>query len=319
VTVAPYAQAVDAAAAVPPAVLAAPVVAAVAVVLAVRGYALASRPDPVAGAGPAVGGAGGRPAPRRRPLDHLHAAADVLGRFTGPHLVRLLGPDRVAATGGRLLAAGRPAGLTVDRYLGRVSAYVGVGVAVGLVRLAGGQTLAGAAILVGSLVLPELSLRAAAGRRQRRIEVELPDFLDVLSVMIQAGVGFRAALVRAGTTLGGVLGDEVLVTTQALAVGVSRRDALEGLRRRNPAPELRAFVSAVLQSEELGTPLAATVADQAGRVRADRARAARRAAARAEPRMIVIMAVFFLPALLVLVVAILGVRILDDLGSLFPG
>jgi len=304
----------------PPAPVAlAPLAAAGCALAVVYAYALLSRPHPRAAEALLPGGRGAAaaaraPGPRpSRPLRLL----DALGRLTGPALASLLGPDRTEAVRYRLLAAGSPAGMGTGLYLARVSATGVVGTVLSGVLLVQGSPVRALVALLAGWTLVEVWLRAAVERRQRRLELELPDFLDVLGVVVAAGLGFRTAMVRAGEQLGGVVGEEVRVTASAWELGLSRRDGLEGLRRRNPAPTLGAFVSTVLQSEELGSPLAGAVLAQAEQLRADRLRAARKRAARAESRVLGISAVFFLPAMLLLLVSSLVVSFADEFAGIF--
>ncbi len=241
--------------------------------------------------------------------------SEQLGGVLHPVVVALLGPAQLAAVEGRLLAAGRPDELDVDRYLRRSIGTALLGVAVGVSLASLGQPVAG--VLVGLVIAAsnELWLRGAVGRRQRQLARELPDFLDVLAVALGAGLGLRSALVRAADTLGGALAEEMHGAVRAMAVGVEWRTAMERLRTRNPAPPLQRFVGAVIQAESLGAPLVATVREQAQQIRVEAGQAARRRAARAEPRVVAITAAFLVPAILLLLIAAFGLSIAESTGD----
>ena len=103
----------------------------------------------------------------------------------------------------------------------------------------------------------------AARLRQERIDRDLPDFLDILSVCVNAGIPFRPAMARVATALGGPVAQEISGTLQEMELGSGRREALEALRQRNPSEFVASFTTALLQAEELGVPLAAALSDLA--------------------------------------------------------
>nr|WP_284291452.1 type II secretion system F family protein [Angustibacter aerolatus] len=105
-------------------------------------------------------------------------------------------------------------------------------------------------VLVAAWFLPELALRSARRRRQRSIDRDIPDFLDVLAVTVSAGLSFRAALERVASRYTGALADEITHTLREMDVGESRRNAFQRLRERNASEALDQFVVALLQAEE---------------------------------------------------------------------
>lgn len=114
-----------------------------------------------------------------------------------------------------------------------------------------------------------------------QIERELPDFLDILAVTVTAGLGFRAAMERVGETLDGPLAEEIGRTLRRMDVGVRRRQAFVELRERNPrSTTMGPFVTAIIQAEELGAPLADTLNQFAGDMRREFFQQARRRVAR---------------------------------------
>jgi tight adherence protein C len=104
-------------------------------------------------------------------------------------------------------------------------------------------------------LLPLAQLAAAQRKRQESLDRDLPDMLDVLAVTVSAGVAFRPALARVSARFAGPLADELGLTLSQMANGASVREAFEDLRARNSSEALGQFVTAFLQSEELGAPL----------------------------------------------------------------
>ena len=141
-----------------------------------------------------------------------------------------------------------------------------------------------------------------ARRRQARIDRDLPDFLDVVAVTVGAGVGFRAAFARVAGRLGGPLSEEITTALRQMELGADRRTAFTDLRRRNPSESLGRVVTALLQAEELGAPLTDTLVALGGEMRRYFAQDARRRAARAAPRVSMIITMVMVPGALVLMV-----------------
>lgn len=242
---------------------------------------------------------------------------DALGRPLAPALGRMIGETRVDAYRRKLATAGSPGGLTVQRYLSRKAGAMALCTTAAVLFALQGRYWFALWFLIAGWASLDLWLNMMARRRQAQIQRELPDYLDVLAVAVTAGLGFRSALAQTADALGGVLAEEVGTTLRAMDLGVARRIALAELRERDPAPGLRQFVGAVLQSEELGTPLAAVVTAQAAEMRRERAGVAKRQASRADPQVTVIAGLFFLPAAALLIIATFLLTTLAEIGNVF--
>jgi tight adherence protein C len=173
----------------------------------------------------------------------------------------------------RLDVAGNPPGWTPDRMLatktvclvllGTVGAALGVRHPVLLV-LTGGV---GAAV---GFFLPDLVLYNSGLKRQQRLAVSLPEGIDLLTICVEAGLGFDAALVQVARNLKGPLAPEFARVLQEMQIGKSRAEAMRAMAERSSVPELRAFVSALTQSAELGIPVASVLREQAKEMRVRR-------------------------------------------------
>ena len=202
----------------------------------------------------------------------------------------------------RLDLAGRPAGLTVQRFYGyKAAGLVLLGGPFALL-LAGGGSPAAVVLAAGiGWFFPDIWVSRAGRVRQERIERELPDFLDILAVTVRAGLGYRLALARVADALEGPVGEEMLVALRQMELGASRRAAFEALRDRNGSEQLQSFVAAQLQAEELGVPLSEALNDIAADMRRAAHQAARRRAARATPRVSLIVTTLILPGTMILI------------------
>lgn len=240
---------------------------------------------------------------------------DKLGRWSGPLVHDLAGPRWRVRVARALDIAGRPDGLDVRGFAARQGAFATLGITAFLFLALRGSLVLGTFLGLLLLVYPEVWLYSEAQRRQREIERELPDFLDILAVTVSAGLGFRQALERVGTTLKGPLSGEMKFTLNRMSVGVSRRQAFVELRERNPKSDtMGLFVTAILQAEELGAPLAQTLTALAADMRREYAQAARRRASRAVPQVSLIITTMILPAVVALIVVALFLGSRTTLG-----
>ena len=242
-----------------------------------------------------------------------------MARRRVPGLRRMLGPRRLAALQRRIDEAGRPDGLTVDGYLERSAWWALLIAPVLVVLLLQGNVLMAALGLTVPVVLPLSRVAAAQRRRRERIDRDLPHIHDVLAVTVMAGVSFRAALARVAERFHGPLADEVALTLQQIANGASVRQAFTDLRQRSSSEPVGQFVSALLQSQELGAPLAESLRQIAADMRRDSGQRQRQAAARTSPRVTLVTSLVLVPGALVFIVIGLYVGSDVDLGSLLGG
>ncbi|MCQ4082256.1 type II secretion system F family protein [Streptomyces sp. RB6PN25] len=238
-------------------------------------------------------------------------AVDRLGMRYAPLVLRMMGPARVARARARIDHAGNPYGLTVDRYAARRAVYGALGGLAALVLLVKGHWSLALLMIGYGWGWTDLGIWLAVRRRRDEIERTLPDFLDVLAVVVSAGLGFRQALERVAETYRGPWPDEIRIALRQMDVGVSRRDAFEQLRKRNRSEQVGQFVTALQQGEELGAPIARTLLQIAQDMRRTEAQNARRRAARTVPRATAVITMVLVPATMILLITgtILGSRI----------
>ncbi|MCI3904813.1 type II secretion system F family protein [Streptomyces spectabilis] len=243
-------------------------------------------------------------------------AVDRLGMRFAPLVLRLMGPKRVAAKRRRIDMAGNPGGLTIDRYAARRAVYGLFGLVLGLVFLTNAQPLFAAMTFVFGAMAADALIWQAIRERREVIDRTLPDFLDVLAVVVSAGLGFRQALDRVAEKYEGPWADELRITLRQMDMGVSRRQAFDELRRRNSSEQVAQFVSALQQGEELGSPIAETLIQLATDMRRTDAQNSRRRAAKTIPKATLVTLVFMLPATMILIAAGMFLGSGSDFGSI---
>jgi tight adherence protein C len=240
--------------------------------------------------------------PRRRGV-----AIRVLAR-----LGRGIGPLRPAADlGDRLAAAGSPLGLTAPDV---VAVKAGAALVAPLASFPLALALPGRLPLVALVVAasaawlaPDLWLRRRGRTRCSAMEAELPDVLDLLRVVVAAGLPLSRAPAEVARHHPGLLARELGRAASEHALGVAREASLEALARRAPLPGVRALVAAMRRADRHGSPLAPALEALAAQARADGARAAREAAARAAPKVQLAVAALLVPgAMLLIAAALLG-------------
>jgi tight adherence protein C len=217
------------------------------------------------------------------------------------------------ASGIALVALVRPAALAGPRAL-RAAA---VGGSVLVATAQAGPVIACAAAAAGAALVEARRRRgiaAAAERRRAAIEAELPDVLDLLAGVVEAGVPLDAALAAVVGAARGPLRDELATCVGRLAAGGARREAFAALAGSG-APDLARVGASLATSDELGAPLSALLRDQASLQRELRRMHVRERAARAAPKMALVVSFLLVPAGLALV---LGSQVLGMLAQLHP-
>ncbi len=247
----------------------------------------------------------------------------------GPRLLRGLATVGRRAAGGRapreledrIAAAGRPGGLGPREVMAaKISAATagGIGGAMLSVALPGrlGIALITLAPAAGFLA-PDLWLGRRAAHRARAVRRELPTLLDLLRVTVDAGASLTAAMSEVGDRARGPLAQEWRVVGREAALGVPLSEALEAMGRRLPQPEVRTLVGALDRARRHGAPLGSTLAAQARDSRLAVRRAVQEEAAKAGPKIQLVVALLLVPSVLLMVAAGLMVALLDSGG--LPG
>ncbi|MFI0505024.1 DUF5936 domain-containing protein [Streptomyces albogriseolus] len=241
---------------------------------------------------------------------------DRMGMRYAPAVLRLMGPKQVAKYRRKIDLAGNPGGLTIHRYAARRAVYGALGGFGFLVFLMRGQLFVALLLLAFGAFWTEVGIWSAIRVRKDVIERTLPDFLDVLAVVVSAGLGFRQALERVSSQYEGPWADELRITLRQMDLGMSRRQAFAELRRRNDSEQVAMFVTALQQGEELGAPIVDTLVALAKDMRRTDAQNARRKAARAVPKATLMITTFMVPATMILLGAGLILGSGTDFGSL---
>ena len=193
---------------------------------------------------------------------------------------------------------------------------VAVSALVNLITSDGTQTLIGAvAGLVLGFMAPDFFLGNKAGKRNKLILEALPDALDLLTISVEAGLGFDAALVKVTEKMKGPLSEEFKRGAGEQRVGKSRQEALRGITERVEVKEFQNFISAIIQADQLGVSMSKVLRIQSEQLRQARRQRAEEKAARA-PILIMLPTVgCIFPSLFIVILAPAALTAMSTCGS----
>jgi tight adherence protein C len=227
-----------------------------------------------------------------------------------------------AGTGNRLARhldkAGNPPAWSVERLMGVKGLGLIIGVALALLLL--GFTLYGivAAILFGVLgfYLPDLLIYNAGLRRQDKLRKGLADALDMLTVCVEAGLGFDAAILQVARSVEGPIAGEFARLLSEIQIGKSRSEAFAALGERSSVPEIKTFVSALVQADRLGLPIAVVLREQTKEMRIARRQRAEEKAQKVTVKILFPLLLCIFPALFIVIIGPGVIQIVEAFSNL---
>ncbi|HLZ21560.1 MAG TPA: type II secretion system F family protein [Ktedonobacterales bacterium] len=277
------------------------------VLFAVVGAAMPARKDPIAERLDRV-------IVRPRTLEEIEMQAPFMERFIKPLagqiskvVSRITPAGALENTQHKLMYGGFAGRMQVSDFMGikGLCTVLGAGLAIGLSLLAAMSSIVTFLIIVvfGALgyLLPDLWLRGQISKRRDQVARALPDAIDLLTISVEAGLGFDLALARVVSKSDNALTREFGRVIQEMRIGVSRRDALRALVERTGVDDLSTFISAIIQAEQLGASVANVLRIQAAEMRTRRRQRAERLAHEAPIKMLFPMAFLIFPPIFVVV------------------
>ncbi|HZB97953.1 MAG TPA: type II secretion system F family protein [Candidatus Sulfotelmatobacter sp.] len=219
----------------------------------------------------------------------------------------------------KIIMAGRPWGITVGGFLALrlfslltlAAAGWGVGALLGLSGVKALLTPVVGAVL--GYLLPQSALSRRIRKRQKEILLGLPSALDLLTISVEAGLGFDAALARVCEKYKNALAAEFSQVLNEVRLGRPRLEALDDMGKRNKVEELNNFVQAVIQSEQLGVGIANVLRIQSEEIRRRRRQRAEEAGQKAPLKMLFPMVGCIFPTLFIV---LLGPAVLQVAHSI---
>jgi tight adherence protein C len=222
----------------------------------------------------------------------------------------------------RLILAGSPMGMDVDRFLAfkalaSLITYVLVSVILLVTPINLSRILVGAILGAAAFFLPDLWLRGKINDRKKAIRTALPDTLDLLTISVEAGLGFDSALSRVVANTSGPLSDEFFRMLQEIRLGTPRAQAFRNLGKRTGAAELDSFIVAMLQADVFGISIGKVLRVQAHEMRTKRRQRAEEAAMKTPVKIVFPLVLCIFPALLVILLGPAVINIYKAMSGAF--
>jgi tight adherence protein C len=221
----------------------------------------------------------------------------------------------------KLLQAGNPFGMTPFEY--RLMQF---GLVLILPILAGGWgalaefevggiVFSSMFALLIAMILPPYYLNSKIKTRSQTALRELPDVLDLLTVSLEAGLGFDGALSKVVSKKEGVLSAEFHRCLEEIRLGKTRREALRGVRERLTVDEINMLISSILQAEKLGIGMVNVLRVQSEEVRDQRKQRAEEAAMKAPVKMLFPLVLFIFPSLFIVLLGPAAIQMIETFSK----
>ncbi len=231
--------------------------------------------------------------------------------MVSPLVLRLLPAKMQRSLAENLAAAGYPRGMRLAHYVTFKTVFMTAAFLLSMMVL--GSALFGLIIGLLSFRLPDYWLARRIKQRQRSILLQLPDALDLLTISVEAGLGFDGAMMEVIQKWDNELAQEFSTVLSEMKLGKSRRDALRGMSSRVKVQEVQLFISSIVQADEIGMSISRTLSIQSEQMRLRRRQKAEELAHKAVIKIIFPMVFFIFPALFAV---LLGPTIPKILGTL---
>ena len=170
--------------------------------------------------------------------------------------------------------------------------------------------------VAAGIALPKLNMNMKAKKRQAQALKELPDFLDLLTISLEAGLGFDAALSKVVAKKPGVLSDEFKYVLEEVRLGRTRKEGLTAMIGRVPIEELKSLVFSIIQAEKLGIGMVTVLRVQTEEGRQMRTQRAEEKAMKAPVKMLFPMVLFIFPALFIILLSPAIMQFLDAMKDM---
>jgi len=235
---------------------------------------------------------------------------------------RLMRADTARKIQYRLNVAGNPPAWDVNRILGLKALSLAVVGMLGFLFILGQgwpfYRLVLATVLISAFgyVLPNILLYNAGQKRESLMRNALPDAMDLLTISVEAGLGFDAAVSRVAKNGTGPLNQEFSRLLQEMQIGMGRVEAMRAMAERTSLQELKSFCLSMVQADSLGIPIARVLRIQSQEMRTKRRQRAEEKAQQVPVRIMIPLVLFILPCLFIVILGPAGIQIADTFANM---
>ena len=234
---------------------------------------------------------------------------------------RLVRADTAERIRHKLDVAGNPAGWDVNRIIGLKALGLAVFGGLSLVyTLVKGMPVPHVAVIsagVGTFgfLLPNILLTNAGQKRVTAMQNALPDALDLLTISVEAGLGFDAAVARVAKNTKGPLAQEFARLLQEMQIGVGRMEAMRAMGERTPMQDLKSFTTAMVQADSFGIPIGRVLRVQSKEMRDKRRQRAEEKAQKVPVKILFPLIFFILPCIFIVILGPVILSMMDFFGG----
>jgi tight adherence protein C len=237
---------------------------------------------------------------------------------------RLSGSDAPERIRKRLDVAGNPSGWTVERVqagkvIGAITMFL---MSAALTALMGTSLTIRIVIVVGATLIgwlgPNLYLYQKVYDRSKRMQRDLPDAIDLMTISVESGLAFDASVQQVARNTDGPLADEFSRVLREMQIGTGRADALRGLAERTEVDDVKAFVTAMVQADSFGIPIANVLRIQSSEMRIKRRQRAEEKAQKVPVKITIPLIFCILPTLFIAVMGPAVIHVMDSFSGHTP-
>jgi len=234
---------------------------------------------------------------------------------------RLSGSDAAERIRRRLDVAGNPVGWTVERVqagkvIGAIALFL---ISLALTTVMGASFTLRIVLVVAATAIgwfgPNLYLYQRVYERSKLIQRSLPDAIDLMTISVESGLAFDAAVQQVARNTDGPLADEFSRVLREMQIGQGRAEALRGLAERTEVDDLKGFVTSMVQADSFGIPIANVLRIQSSEIRMKRRQRAEEQAQKVPVKITVPLIFCILPCLFIAVMGPAVIHIMDSFGG----
>jgi tight adherence protein C len=235
----------------------------------------------------------------------------------GKAVLRLAPKEMIASMENKIIMAGKPYYWGVKNWLG-IQAFMILGLPILILLLyiqfrmdiSNLVLIIIASVLIGML-FPNMMLNSKIRKRQSEVTKSLPDIMDLLTVSVEAGLTFDSALSKVVEKMPGSLAREFETVLQEIKVGKTKKEALYQMADRIGVQDLRSFVGAIVQADQLGVSLGRVLRLQAEQIRQNRKQRISEKAMKAPIKMLIPMVVFIFPTIFIVLLGPVVINLIE--------